>query len=105
MSIPFDFWAGLLYVINGIFSATVMLKVRSNSVPPWSSVLPSFIGMMLWAIIIRKSKIPSVELSALYDVLGALAYFLGFYLWGEKITAIQWTGIGILLFSLYLINK
>jgi drug/metabolite transporter (DMT)-like permease len=105
MSLPFDFWAAMLYIFNGILSAVIMVKIRNNSVAPWSSFLPSLIGMVLWAIIIRKSRIPSVELSALYDVLGALAYFIGFYFCGEKITQIQWIGIGFLLFSLYLINR
>ena len=105
MSIPFDIWAALLYVLNGMMSAIIMVKIRNNSLPSWSSFISSVVGMVLWSLIIKKSKISSVELSALYDVLGALAYFFGFYFCGQKITLIQWTGIGVLLFSLYLINK
>lgn len=105
MSIPFDLWAAMLYMFNGMLSAIIMVKIRNNTAAPWSSFIPSLMGMILWAMIIRRSKIPSVELSALYDVLGALAYFIGFYFCGEKITQIQWVGIGFLLFSLYLINR
>lgn len=101
----FDLWAALFYLLNGIMSAAVMIKIRSGSIPGWSTFIPSIIGMTVWSMVVRKSKLPVVELSALYDVLGAVAYFIGFALYGEKITNMQWCGISLLIFSLYLINK
>jgi drug/metabolite transporter (DMT)-like permease len=101
----FDLWAGLFYFLNGMISAAIMIKIRSNNIPGWATFIPSFAGMVLWSLVVKRSKLPVVELSALYDVLGAVAYFVGFALYGEKITPIQWCGISTLLFSLYLINK
>jgi drug/metabolite transporter (DMT)-like permease len=100
-----DLIAALLYSLNCVASSIIMIKVRSNSVPPWATFIPSILGMVVWSVVVKKSKLPVVELSALYDVLGALAYFVGFAIYGEKITQIQWCGISLLAFSLYLINK
>lgn len=105
INMTLDFLVALLYMFNGMASSVVMVKIKNQTAPGWLTFIPSMIGMVLWTVAVRKSKLPVVELSALYDVLGALAYFIGFAMYGEKITPIQWTGISLLTFSLYLINK
>jgi drug/metabolite transporter (DMT)-like permease len=61
--------------------------------------------MFIWASAIKNSKLSPVHLSALFDVIGALAYFIGFAIFGEKISPIQWVGIVLMVFSIHLINK
>lgn len=61
--------------------------------------------MLIWSYATRKTTLPLVHISALFDVVGAMAYFIGFALMGETITLVQWTGISLLVFSLYLINR
>ena len=101
----FDLYIALSYGIICTASSFVLVAVRKGALPGWATFATSIVSMIIWSLAVRKSKMPLVELSALFDVVGALAYFVGFALFGEKITLIQWTGISLLVFSLYLINK
>lgn len=101
----FELYIALAYGIICTSSSFVLMGVKKGSLPGWATFATSMISMAMWSIAVRKSKLPMVELSALFDVVGALAYFVGFALYGEKITIIQWCGISLLVFSLYLINK
>jgi multidrug transporter EmrE-like cation transporter len=94
-----------LYFIIGMSSAIVMVEIRRENLPPWMTMIFSGLAMVLWSIAVKKSKMSVVHLSALYDAVGAVAYFVGFALYGEKITQTQFVGIGLLIFSLYIINK
>ena len=102
---PFDFYIAFAYGIICISSSFVIMGVKKGNLPGWSTFVTSIVSMVIWSMAVRKSKLPMVELSALFDVVGALAYFIGFALYGEKISPIQWTGISLLVFSIYLINK
>lgn len=102
---PFDLYIALSYGIICTASSFVLMAVKKGTLPGWATFITSMISMAIWSAAVRKSKLPMVELSALFDVVGALAYFIGFALYGERISPIQWTGISLLVFSLYLINK
>jgi drug/metabolite transporter (DMT)-like permease len=102
---PFDVYIASAYALICTLSSFVIIGIKKEILPGWTTFVTSFISMVIWSMAIRKSKLPAVELSALFDVVGALAYFIGFALCGERITPIQWTGISMLVFSLYLINK
>lgn len=101
----FELYIALTYGIICTSSSFVLMGVKKGTLPGWATFVTSMVCMAVWSIAVRKSKLPMVELSALFDVVGALAYFIGFAIYGEKITMIQWTGISLLVFSLYLINK
>jgi drug/metabolite transporter (DMT)-like permease len=100
-----DFLAALLYICVCVASSFVAVEVRKEHIPGWSSIITSTLGMFIWAYVVRNSCLGLVKLSALYDILGALAYFLGFVIYGESISNIQWVGISLMVFSIYLINS
>ena len=101
----FDFYIATAYAIICIASSYVIICVKKEIFPFWMTFITSLASMIIWSLAVKKTKLPPVELSALFDVVGALAYFVGFAMYGEKITPTQWTGIIIMLFSLYLVNK
>jgi drug/metabolite transporter (DMT)-like permease len=102
---PFDVYIALVYALVCASSSFIIVAVKKESFPFWATYLASIASMITWNLAIRKTRLPLVELSALFDVVGALAYFVGFAFCGEKITVIQWLGISLLVFSLYIINK
>jgi drug/metabolite transporter (DMT)-like permease len=100
-----DLLAICLYGLVCVFSSIIGVKIRQQNWPVWSTMVTSMINMTIWTWVTKHSKMPLVNLSALYDVVGALAYFVGFAIYGEVITTIQWVGIFLMIFSLYLINS
>lgn len=100
-----DWIAVFLYGIICVLSSIVGVKVRRDNWPVWTPMVASILNMFVWAYVLKHSKMPLVNLSALYDVVGALAYFVGFVIFGETISPIQWVGIFMMIFSLYLINS
>jgi len=102
---PFDLTISLAYAICCISASFVLVGVKKGTLWPWSSLITSLISMLIWSIATRKTKLSLVQISALFDVVGAVAYFVGFVLFGEIITLTQWMGISLLIFSLYLINR
>lgn len=83
----------------------MLVGVRKGILWSWSSLITSVISMVIWSVATRKSTLSLVQISALFDVVGAIAYFMGFVILGETITRIQWLGIILLVFAIYLINK
>lgn len=100
-----DLIAAIIYAFICVASSFVAVEVRKESLPAWFSIITSTLGMFVWAYVVRHSALGLVKLSALYDILGALAYFAGFVIYGENISNIQWVGISLMVFSIYLINS
>lgn len=101
----FDVYISIAYALMCIASSYVLVCVKKETLPGWTTFIASVGSMVIWSLAVRKTRLPLVELSALFDVVGALAYFVGFAFYGEKISPVQWTGILLMVFSLYLINK
>ena len=100
-----DYIAVTLYGLICVLSSIVGVKVRKENWPVWTTTITSVGNMLVWTYVTKNSQLPLVNLSALYDVVGALAYFVGFAIFGEAISPIQWVGIFMMIFSLYLINS
>jgi drug/metabolite transporter (DMT)-like permease len=101
----FDLFICIAYALCCIAASYVLVGVKKGILWPWSSIFTSMISMFIWSLATRKTSLSLVQISALFDVVGAVAYFVGFALMGETITLIQWIGIFLLIFSLHLINR
>jgi drug/metabolite transporter (DMT)-like permease len=101
----FDVYISLAYAAVCIAASFVLAGVRKQTLPAWSSVVTSVISMLIWSLATRKSKLTLVQISALFDVVGALAYFAGFVIIGETVTGVQCIGIILMVFSIFLINS
>ena len=100
-----DLIAAIIYAVICVLSSFVAVEVRKANIPAWCTIFTSSAGMAVWSYVTKNSNLPLVKLSALYDVVGALAYFFGFVLYGEQISPIQWVGISLLILAIYMINS
>jgi len=101
----FNVYIASAYAVICAISAWVTLSVRSKTLPSWSTLFSSVVSMMIWSLAVKRSTLSLVQLSALFDVVGCLAYFTGYVLCGESVTSIQWVGIFLMIFAIYLINS
>lgn len=100
-----DFIAALIYALVCVGSSYVAVEIRKEHLPAWATAITSVLGMIIWSYVVKHSVLSLVKLSALYDVVGALAYFVGFVIYGEHINSTQWCGILLMVFSIFLINN
>jgi drug/metabolite transporter (DMT)-like permease len=101
----FDFYLATLYGLICAGSSIILMYVKKGILPGWATLLTSLLGMLLWSLAVKRTQLTLIELSSIFDAVGALAYFLGFVLCGEKVNQFQILGICLLVFSIYLINK
>lgn len=96
--------ATLLVIIIGLAGAWLSVQVRSGW-PWWLPVLAGLGSYTVWSATTKLTTTNLVVLSAWFDVVVCLAWFVGFWLLGrESISAVQWVGIMFLAVGLGLIN-
>lgn len=101
----FNIYIVCAYAIICAVSAVVTTSVSKKTLPSWATIFTSLVGMVIWSLAVRKSTWSLVRLSAMFDIVGCLSYFVGFTICGEVVTSTQWVGILLMTVSIYLINK
>lgn len=101
----FDFYLATLYGLICAGSSIILMYVKKGVLPSWATLFTSLLGMIIWSLAVRRTKLSLIELSSVFDAVGALAYFFGFVMCGERINQTQIIGVCLLVFSIYLINK
>lgn len=93
-----------LVTLTSLVSSWLTVQVRAGA-PWWLPVLGGMASYACWAGATKLTSMNLVVLSALFDVVVALAWFAGFVWFGsERIAASQWVGIALLCVGLALIN-
>jgi drug/metabolite transporter (DMT)-like permease len=94
----------VLVTAASLVSAWLTVQVRAGA-PWWLPVLGGLASYVCWAGATKLTSTNLVVLSALFDVVVALAWFAGFvWFGGERISTPQWFGIALLCAGLVLIN-
>jgi drug/metabolite transporter (DMT)-like permease len=95
----------LLQTVVALFGAWCSVRVRAGELAWPVLILVGAVSHSIWAYANRYSTMNLVQLSAWFDVVVALSWFVGFWWFGkETITAVQWVGIALLCAGLFLIN-
>lgn len=89
----------------GLFGSWLSLLVKQGH-PWWLALIAGVASYSVWALALRVSTWNVVFLSAVFDVLVAVSWFVGFWLIGKQpISLVQWAGIALLCAGLALINR
>lgn len=97
--------ACLMFVV-GFASAYISGLVRQGSLPWYSMGAMGALSYLCWGAALKYTNTNIVWMSAFYDVLTAVAWFVAFALvGGQTIRPVQWLGMGLLAVGLVLIDR
>lgn len=95
----------VLVFVAGLFGAWLSLLVRQGH-PWWLTLIAGVASYSCWALALRTTTWSLVVVSAVFDVLVAVSWFVGFWLIGKQpIYPVQWLGIALLCAGLALVNR
>ncbi len=96
----------LITFFVSLAASWLAVLARRETLPWWAPVIGGVFTHFCWACSVRVSALSLVTLSAIFDVVVAVGFFLGFWWFGqEHISPVQLAGIALLCAGLILINR
>lgn len=87
----------------GLVSAFVSKQVQSGSFPIWAPIGTSILSGVVWGWVASYSHNLSVT-SVLVNVIYTFSFILGFYILGDRLSAMQITGLLVALAGIIMMN-
>lgn len=90
---------GVAALIGGVVSR----QVKDGSLPWWAALLPALLSGLVWAWMC-KQPVSLAWSSLVYDVVATLTYTAVFVATGDRLSPMQWGGLGLAVLGLVLLD-
>lgn len=94
----------ILTFLSSVAGAWIYTKILNEELSVWYALISGFVNTVLWVVLLRYSSKTLIGLSAWFDVVMTMGYFLGFIMLGQTVTMLQLFGIVLLTAGMYFIN-
>lgn len=99
-----DVGLAFYFFTSCILGSFLAIKAQNNHLPFYATALSGVLVTAGWMFSVQYTRLSLFQASAVADVMSALGYFVGFYLFGEAITTPQMFGVFFVVVGLYLLN-